>query len=187
MKTRLPLLLSLIILLSVSGCMTMGWGGHYNNNRRQPAEKQSVLIKEHQAENQTIRAIFPSITAGQQVRFELETISQDTAGSPIESTILEIKKTGTNGSTLSSATIVPDPTLSGPEYWIFPYSFHESGRYEIAFKIQFDGHKQPSSPLIISDFRQVSEPVAAYNGFTPLPWIAGGVIMTGFMIWMMAD
>lgn len=181
------LLSAIIVLLLFNGCMTMGWGGHGNNMRSQPAENQSNLIKEHQVENQTVRATFPSAAAGQEVRFELETISLDTAGLPIESTILEIKKTGITGSTLTTTTIEPDPTLSRPGYWIFPYSFHEPGSYEIAFRIQFGSHKQPSSPLIISDLREVSEPATTYNGYSPFPWIAGGVIMTGFMIWMMAN
>lgn len=49
MKIRTPHLLSLIILpLFLNGCMTMGWGGHYNNGSSQPADQQANLIKEQQ-------------------------------------------------------------------------------------------------------------------------------------------
>merc|ERR1712193_278623 len=85
------LLSAVLILLFFSGCMTMGWGGHYNNGSSQPADQQANLIKEQQVANQTVRATFPSTEAGQQVHFELETISQDTTNTSIESVVLEIQ------------------------------------------------------------------------------------------------
>lgn len=187
MKIRTPHLLSLIILpLFLNGCMTMGWGGHYNNGSSQPADQQANLIKEQQVANQTVRATFPSTEAGQQVHFELETISQDTTNTPIESVVLEIQNPGNSGLPLATTTVKPDPTLSRQGYWIIPYRFAESGTYQITFIVNLNT-KKSSSPHSISSHLMVSEPVAKYNRYNPLPWVASSAIMVGFMVWMMAN
>lgn len=165
----------------------MGWGGHYNDNSSQPANNQTNLVKEQQAENLTFRATFPYAVTGKQVRFELETISQDTTSVPVESANLEIQNSESSGLPLSTTTVKPDPTLSRQGYWIFPYSFAEPGTYQITFVANFKTQKNSLSSHFISSPLMVSEPVAKYNGYNSFPWIASSAIMVGFMVWMMAN
>ena len=193
MKTRLPLLLSLIILpLFLNGCMTMGWGGTHDNRSRTGTQNQ-ILVKERQIENYTLAAEFPSAVIHEevQVRFALEIEGGETSKrSKSESISLQINKQ--NGDTVEKTftKLQPDHSLSTASRFVFPYRFEKAGTYEISFLIEDTFGEDLESPYTISTTLPVSQ---SYNNnhhdtFNSVPWImAGGAVMTGLMIWMMAN
>ena len=189
MKIRSPHLLSLIILpLLLSGCMTMGWGGYHGANRPESQYPQQTLVKEHRVENRTLRAKFPHAVANERVLFEIEASEDDTvAADIIESVSLQIHRTERGNTDNTYTELKPDPTLSGYNRWVFPYRFYKPGNYEVTFTINFRAQKSSASSIDISAKRPVAASYSSTKGYTIIPWIAGGAIITGMMIWMMAD
>jgi hypothetical protein len=166
--------------------MTMGWGGYHGDNEPRRPGNQETLVKEHQIADQTLRATFPYAETGDQVRFELVMISNGNSNDlTIESTSLKIRRPGTSGSNTSFITVDPAPSQSRSGQWIFPYRFHESGDYEITFTVKYQSSKESTSVTTISAHRSVSESYTSHHRYNTIPWIAGGAVMTGLMIWMM--
>lgn len=167
----------------------MGWGGNHNHNTNRPGQKsQQVLVKEQQVANQTLRATFPSAEAGKQVRFELQLVSNDSNQEDIfSSASLEIRRNAASSDTNNYTKISPDPSLSTRGLWVFSYRFYEPGDYNITFIIDYQFQKQSVNTFTISANRPVSESYAIGHRYNSLPWIAGGIVMTGMMIWMITD
>ena len=192
MKIRSSLLLSLTILpLLLSGCMTMGWGGYHGPNQSRTGNQNQILVKERQIENYTLVAEFPSAVIHEEVRFALEIEGGEASkGSISESISLQISKQ--NGDTVEKTftKLQPDHSLSTASRFVFPYRFEEAGTYEISFLIEDTFGEELESPYTISTTLPVSQSYNTnhHDTFNSVPWImAGGAVMTGLMIWMMAN
>jgi hypothetical protein len=167
----------------------MGWGSFHGANHPESQYPQQTLLKEHRVENRTLRAKFPQAVANERVLFEIEASEDDTVAADIvESVSLQIHRTERGNTDNTYTELKPDPTLSGYNRWVFPYRFSEPGNYKVIFKIYY---QPPSTSLTssidISARRLVSRSYASHHNYSMIPWIAGGAVMTGLMIWMMAD
>ena len=171
--------------------MTMGWGGYHGPNQSRTGNQNQILVKERQIENYTLAAEFPSSVVGDEVRFALEIEGGEASkGSISESISLQISKQ--NGDTVEKTftKLQPDHSLSTASRFVFPYRFEEAGTYEISFLIEDTFGEELESPYTISTTLPVSQSYNTnhHDTFNSVPWImAGGAVMTGLMVWMMAN